>query len=92
MVAFVVFLRIGLDVFDWGGLVEKVLAKGFTVIVAVSLTYMVLKFIDLVMGYWHQRTRADADRAFDLEAVAGGRDIGNAGVGHVGHPDLGRRR
>jgi len=67
VVAFVIFLRIGLDVFDWGGLVEKIMAKGFTVIVAVSLTYMALKFIDLVMGYWHQRTRAEADRAFDQQ-------------------------
>jgi MscS family membrane protein len=67
VVAFVIFLRIGLAVFDWGGLVEKVLTKGFTVIVAISLTYMVLKFIDLVMGYWYQRTRAEADRAFDQQ-------------------------
>lgn len=65
VVAFVIFLRIGLDVFQWPDLVQKVLAKGFTVIVALSLTYMVLKFIDLVMGYWRQRTRGDTDRAFD---------------------------
>jgi MscS family membrane protein len=67
VVAFVIFLRIGLDVFQWPDLVQKVLAKGFTVIVALSLTYMVLKFIDLVMGYWHQRTRGEADRAFDKQ-------------------------
>jgi len=65
VVAFVIFLRIGLDVFQWPDLVQKVLTKSFTVIVALSLTYMVLKFIDLVMGYWHQRTRGDADRAFN---------------------------
>ena len=52
VVLFVVFLRIGLDVFQWPDLVQKVLAKGFTIIVACSLTYMVLKFIDLLMGYW----------------------------------------
>jgi MscS family membrane protein len=65
VVAFVIFLRIGLDVFDWGGLVEKVLAKGFTIIVAVSLTYMVLKFIDLVMSYWRQRVTAQEDQTFN---------------------------
>ncbi len=65
VVAFIIFLRIGLDVFQWPDLVQKVLAKSFTVIVALSLTYMVLKFIDLVMGYWRQRTRGETDRAFD---------------------------
>ncbi|MCL4788358.1 MAG: hypothetical protein KJ070_16440 [Verrucomicrobia bacterium] len=51
VVAFIIFLRIGLDIFDWPEVVQVVLAKGFTIIVAISLTYMVLKFIDLIMGY-----------------------------------------
>src|SRR6185436_20187102 len=42
VVVFVIFLRIGLDVFQWPDLVQKVLAKGFTVVVAGSVTYMVL--------------------------------------------------
>jgi len=67
VVAFVVFLRIGLDVFAWPELVQRVLAKGFTIVVAVSLTYMVLKFVDLVMGIWRQRAQAEADRAFDQQ-------------------------
>ena len=65
VVLFVIFLRIGLDVFQWPDLVQKLLAKGFTVIVACSLTYMGLKFIDLLMGYWKHRATAEADRTFD---------------------------
>ncbi len=65
VVAFVIFLRIGLEVFRWPPLVQRVLARGFTIIVAISLTYMTVKFIDLVMGYWRQRARGEADRAFD---------------------------
>lgn len=65
VVAFVIFLRIGLDVFHWPKIVQTVLNKGFTIVVACSLTYMMLKFIDLVMGYWKLRTKADADRALD---------------------------
>ena len=65
VVLFVIFLRIGLDVFRWPDLVQKVLAKGFTIIVACSLTYMVLKFVDLLMGYWKHRATADADGTFD---------------------------
>ena len=65
VVAFMIFLRIGLDVFQWPEMVQKVLSKGFTIIVAVSLTYMVLKFIDLLMGYWRQRAEAQEDQEFN---------------------------
>jgi MscS family membrane protein len=65
VVAFVIFLRIGLDVFQWPGGVQKFLSKGFTVIVAVSLTYMVLKFIDLIMTYWHRRAAEHENQAFN---------------------------
>lgn len=65
IVAFVIFLRIGLQVFSWPALVQTVLGKGFTIIVAVTLTYMLLKFIDLVMSYWRQRTKPDTDKTFD---------------------------
>lgn len=67
IVAFVIFLRIGLDVFDWPDVVQKILAKGFTIIVAVSLTYMVLKFIDLIMGYWRQRAAVKEDDEFNKQ-------------------------
>jgi MscS family membrane protein len=65
IVAFVIFLRIGLDVFRWPDMVQNVLSKSFTIIVALSLTYMVLKFIDLVMGYWRRRAKGETDRNFD---------------------------
>jgi MscS family membrane protein len=67
VVAFIIFLRIGLDVFAWPELVENVLAKAFTVVVAVSLTYMVLKLIDLFLGYWKQRAAPQADQTFHLQ-------------------------
>jgi MscS family membrane protein len=67
VVAFVIFLRIGLDVFEWPDVVQNVLAKSFTIIVAVSLTYMVLKFIDLFMGYWRQRAAGKEDDAFNKQ-------------------------
>jgi len=65
IVVFIIFLRIGLEVFIWPGMVQTVLAKGFTIIIAWTITYMVLKFVDLVMNYWHQRARPDVDRSFD---------------------------
>ncbi|MDB6109873.1 MAG: MscS Mechanosensitive ion channel [Pedosphaera sp.] len=65
VVAFVIFLHIGLSVFSWPTKVQVILAKGFTVVVACTLTYMILKFVDLVLGYWRKRATAEADRTFD---------------------------
>lgn len=67
VVAFMIFLRIGLDVFAWPATVQKVLAKGFTIIVAISLTYMVMKFIDLFLNFWRQRAAAKEDEAFNKQ-------------------------
>jgi MscS family membrane protein len=65
VVAFVIFLHIGLSVFSWPTKVQVILAKGFTVVVACTLTYMILKFVDLALGYWRKRATAEADRTFD---------------------------
>lgn len=65
VVAFVIFLHIGLNIFQWPEAVQNVLTKGFTIIVAFTLTYMMLKFVDLLMGYWRQRTAITAEKAFN---------------------------
>lgn len=67
IVAFVIFLRIGLDVFSWPEMVQKTLSKGFTIVVAITLTYMVLKFVDLIMNFWHMRAKAQEDQAFNQQ-------------------------
>ena len=67
VVAFMIFLRIGLDVFEWPQIVEAVLSKGFTIIVAVSLTYLVMKLIDLFLGYWKQRALDQEDQSFNQQ-------------------------
>jgi MscS family membrane protein len=65
IVSFVIFLRVGLEVFAWPPLVQSVINKGFAVIVAVTITYTVLKVVDLFMGFWHLRSAADADKEFN---------------------------
>jgi MscS family membrane protein len=64
IIAFIVFLRIGLDVFQWPPLVQNILNKGFTIIVAATITYVVMKLVDLLMGFWHQRAAANDDKEF----------------------------
>lgn len=65
IVAFVIFLRIGLDVFDWPDLVQLILAKGLAVVVAITITYLALKLVDLLLGYWRLRVSSDDDKAFN---------------------------
>ena len=64
IISFVIFLRIGLNVLAWPPVVQNVLGKSFTVIVAVTITYAVMKLVDLLMGYWHLRSAADSDPQF----------------------------
>jgi MscS family membrane protein len=65
VVTFVVLLHIGLKVFTWPQWVEDFLAKGLHLVVAISFTYMALKFTDLLMGYWQERVSKSEDRSFD---------------------------
>ena len=60
VVAFVVFLHIGLSIFHWPPLAELWLHKAFVVVLAVSLTYLALKVTDVLVDLWR-------GRAVDLE-------------------------
>ena len=64
VIAFVIFLHIGLRVFAWPEWLAEFISKGLRIVVAVSLTYMALRFVDLVTGYWKQRIRSHEDRPF----------------------------
>jgi MscS family membrane protein len=63
--AFVIFLHIGLAVFQWPAQVQRFLSKGLIVIVAFSITYVALKVVDLLMGVWRERNVAGTDKSFD---------------------------
>ena len=65
IIAFVIFLHVGLTVFKWPDQAQTFLSKGLIVIVAFSLTYVALKIVDLFMGLWRERTAVGADKSFD---------------------------
>jgi MscS family membrane protein len=65
VISFVVFLRIGLEVFSWGPTVQVVLEKTFALVVVITITYTILKFVDLLMGYWKLRAAGEADKEFN---------------------------
>ena len=69
VVTFVILLHIGLRVFAWPEWLAGFISKGLRVVVAISITYMALKFIDLVTGYWKQRVSGHEDRPFSEQLL-----------------------
>ncbi len=65
IVAFVILLHVGLRIFSWPEWFADFFSKGLKLIVAVSITYMALKLIDLLLGYWRQRAHVGADKSFN---------------------------
>ena len=65
IITFVILLEFGLDMFSWPPAINNYLSKGLTLIVAASLTYMVLKCIDFLMAYWKQRAAQGPDKTLD---------------------------
>jgi MscS family membrane protein len=65
VVAFVLFLNVGLGVFDWSGRVSVYLSKGFILVVAVSLTYLAIKIVNLFMDLWRARAAHEMDSKFN---------------------------
>jgi MscS family membrane protein len=65
VIAFVVFLNIGLSIFEWSETVKVYLSKGLIVIVAGSLTYLAVKVINLLLDIWRRRSVQEANGKFD---------------------------
>jgi MscS family membrane protein len=64
-VIFVMLLTIGLNIFDWSALARLYLSKGLILVVAVALTYLAIKVMDLLLRIWRQRHAREADRKFN---------------------------
>ena len=64
VVAFVIFLHIGLSVFHWPELAERFLKNGLIVVVACSITYVAVKIVDLLLGLWRERSGSAQDKLF----------------------------
>ncbi len=64
VVAFVILLNIGLGVFDWPETAGKYFARALVIIVACSVTYVVLKIVDLLLGIWRERVVLEQDKVF----------------------------
>lgn len=65
VISFVILLHIGLRVFSWPEWGAAFISNGLKITVAVSLTYVALRFVDVMMGVWHQRVTAHQEGAMD---------------------------
>ena len=65
VVAFVIFLHIGLGVFDWPMRMQIWLSRVLLVVVACSVTYVALKVVDLVLGLWREKVTSPEDKLFN---------------------------
>lgn len=64
VVAFVILLQVGLRLINWGLVFQDYVSKGLRLVVAWSITYMLLKAVDLGLQVWKQRAGADSDELF----------------------------
>jgi MscS family membrane protein len=67
IVVFVILLHVGLRVFAWPDWAETLISNALKIIVAGSLTYVGLKFVDLVMGLWQKRVEATGEAVLDMQ-------------------------
>ena len=66
IISFVILLHIGLRVFSWPDWAGVFITNGLKIIVAISLTYVAIKFVDLAMGLWQQRAEAAQEGLLDM--------------------------
>ncbi len=65
IVSFVIFLNIGLSVFSWPSGVQKFFSRGLNLVVVSAFVYVILKAVDLSVGYWKIKVSSGDDKAFD---------------------------
>jgi len=64
VIGFVIFLNIGLGIFEWPQRAQVFLSRGLILVVACSVTYVVLKMVDLLLGIWREKIVSPQDKAF----------------------------
>ena len=64
VVAFVILLNIGLNVFDWPAHAQSYISRVFIIIVAGAVAYVALKVVDLLLGVWREKIVSPQDKAF----------------------------
>lgn len=80
VVTLVIFLQVGLGIFEWPVRAQIYLSRGLIVIVAASVTYVALKLLDLVLGLWREKIVSAQDRVFAEQLFPLLRKVAKAGI------------
>lgn len=59
LIMFVIMLRIGLELYHWPAWITGMLTKLFQLAVAISVTYAIIKLLDVNFTIWQKKTKAD---------------------------------
>src|SRR6266478_3833397 len=65
ILAFVVFLHVGLNIFQWPPKAATYLSRTLILVVAGSLTYLAIKIVNSFLDLWRQRNAHEADHKFN---------------------------
>jgi MscS family membrane protein len=65
IIVFVLLLHVGLQVFQWPSWLEHFVSQALQVIVAVAITYVLLKLIDLLMNLWREKSAGEEGKLLD---------------------------
>jgi MscS family membrane protein len=69
VVAFVIFLHIGLSIFDWPPSAQIFFAHALIIVVACSITFVALKVVDLLLGLWREKVVSPQDKVFANQLI-----------------------
>jgi MscS family membrane protein len=69
IVAFVILLHIGMKVYAWPEVLENFFSKGLKIFVACSITYVLIKGVDLLIGVWQQRSSTPGNEQFSKQLL-----------------------
>lgn len=67
IITFVILLHVGLRVFAWPEWAANVISNGLKIAVAVSITYVALKIVDVGMSVWRKRMESAEDAILDSQ-------------------------
>lgn len=65
VVTFVILLHVGLRLFAWPPWVQDYLSKGLKVLVAWSITYVLVKAVDPILNYWRTSFKPEDEKLLD---------------------------
>jgi MscS family membrane protein len=69
IVSFVILLHVGMQVYAWPAALEDVFSKALKLIVALSITYVLLKAVDTLAGVWKERTTTPENEQFSRQLL-----------------------